>query len=74
MNVQLVPEPFVEIPHDLANDLVFRDAADNNRRSLSGVMAHEVTHVLEHEHITVDDLFDREIDVDRLADAVLKSL
>ena len=123
--------------HDLANDLVFRDAAENNVRSLSGVIAHEVSHLLvrrkfgylrnlalpawkkegyaeyvaggstlpyetgvkmwrespedatgyryfkyyvlvkyllEHEHITVEDLFNRDIDVERLADVVLKSL
>jgi hypothetical protein len=31
---------------DLAADQVFRDAATNNTRSLSGVIAHEVTHLL----------------------------
>ena len=32
--------------HDLARDLVFRDAPANNVRSLSGVIAHELTHLL----------------------------
>ena len=32
--------------HDLAQDLVFRDAPANNARSLSGVIAHETTHLL----------------------------
>lgn len=31
---------------DLARDMVFRDSATNNVRSLSGVIAHEVTHLL----------------------------
>ena len=31
---------------DLASDTVFRDTASNNTRSLSGVIAHEVTHLL----------------------------
>lgn len=31
---------------DAANDLVFRNAPENNRRTLSGVIAHEVTHLL----------------------------
>ena len=31
---------------DAANDLVFRNATDSNRRSLSGVIAHETTHLL----------------------------
>lgn len=31
---------------DLASDLVFRNAPTNNSRSLSGVIAHEVTHLL----------------------------
>jgi len=31
---------------DLANDLVLRNAASNNQRSLSGVIAHETTHLL----------------------------
>ena len=31
--------------HDLEHDLVFRDAPDNNVRSLSGVIAHEATHL-----------------------------
>jgi hypothetical protein len=31
---------------DVARDLVFRDAPSNNERSLSGVIAHEVTHLL----------------------------
>jgi len=31
---------------DTATDLVFRDAPANNQRSLSGVIAHEVTHLL----------------------------
>jgi len=31
---------------DGASDRVFRDAAENNSRSLSGVLAHEVTHLL----------------------------
>jgi hypothetical protein len=123
--------------HDAPNDLVFRDAPDNNRRSLSGVIAHETTHLLirkrfgyfrnltmpawkkegyaeyvaggstlsfetgvrmwkanpsddtgyryfkyyllvkhllEHEKLSVDDLFRRDFDVHALADAVLKSL
>jgi len=123
--------------HDLAGDLVFRDAPSNNMRSLSGVIAHETTHLLirkrygywrnltmpdwkkegyaeyvaggstlahesgvamwkarpddatgyqyfkyfmlvkyllEHERITVDDLFTRDFDVDALAEAVLKTL
>ena len=120
-----------------ANDLVFRDAADFDRRTLSGVIAHEVTHLLirrkfgywrnlafptwkkegyaeyvaggstlpyeigvkrwkesphdptgyryirnymmvkyllENERLTVDDLFDRDIDTERLAKVVFKSL
>ena len=32
--------------HDLAQDLVFRDAPANNVRSLSGVIARETTHLL----------------------------
>jgi len=32
--------------HDLATDLVFRDAPAGNQRSLSGVIAHETTHLL----------------------------
>lgn len=123
--------------HDLANDLVFRDAADFDRRTLSGVIAHEVTHLLirrkfgywrnlafptwkkegyaeyvaggstlpyeigvkrwkespddptgyryfryymmvkyllENERLTVDDLFDRDIDTERLAKVVFRSL
>jgi hypothetical protein len=122
---------------DLAQDLVFRDAGTNNTRSLSGVIAHEVTHLLvrrkfgywrnlafpawkkegyadyvaggstlpyaigvkmwkerpanatgyqyfknymlvkyllEHEKLTVDDLFDRRIDVEQLAAIVVKIL
>lgn len=31
---------------DLAKDLVFRNAVSNNQRSLSGVIAHETTHLL----------------------------
>lgn len=31
---------------DVAQDLVFRNAPTNNQRSLSGVVAHEVTHLL----------------------------
>ena len=31
---------------DVGQDLVFRKAAENNQRSLSGVVAHEVTHFL----------------------------
>ena len=31
---------------DVANDLVFRNAPDRNQRSLSGVIAHEITHLL----------------------------
>jgi hypothetical protein len=31
---------------DLARDVVFRDAAVNNERRLSGVIAHEITHFL----------------------------
>lgn len=31
---------------DTANDLVFRNAPDHNQRSLSGVVAHEITHLL----------------------------
>lgn len=31
---------------DIANDLVFRSAPDHNQRSLSGVIAHEITHLL----------------------------
>lgn len=31
---------------DVAHDLVFRKAPTNNQRSLSGVMSHEVTHLL----------------------------
>ena len=31
---------------DAANDLVFRNAPDRNQRSLSGVVAHEITHLL----------------------------
>jgi len=31
---------------DVARDMVFRDAPTNNARSLSGVIAHEVTHLL----------------------------
>jgi hypothetical protein len=31
---------------DTANDLVFRNAPDRNQRSLSGVIAHEITHLL----------------------------
>lgn len=31
---------------DSRGDLVFRDAKENNQRSLSGVIAHETTHVL----------------------------
>jgi len=123
--------------HDLANDRVFRDAPDRNVRSLSGVIAHEVTHLLvrrkfglwrnlvfprwkkegyaeyvaggstlpyevgvkmwkerpddatgyryfkyrmlvkhllEHERMTVDDLFERDIDSERLAKVVLESI
>lgn len=32
--------------HDASKDLVFRDAPANNVRSLSGVLAHETTHLL----------------------------
>ena len=32
--------------HDASKDLVFRDAPANNMRSLSGVLAHETTHLL----------------------------
>jgi hypothetical protein len=123
--------------HDSARDLVFRDAPSNNMRSLSGVVAHETTHLLirkrygywrnltipdwkkegyaeyvaggstlsyesgvamwkarphdatgyqyfkylmlvkyllEHERITVDDLFTRDFDVNALAETVLKTL
>jgi hypothetical protein len=123
--------------HDLANDLVFRDAAEYNRRTLSGVIAHEVTHlvvrkkfgywhnlafpawkkegyaeyvaggstlpyeigvkkwkerpddptgyryfryymvvkyVLENERISAEELFHRDIDIERLSNVVLKSL
>src|SRR5262249_35859258 len=31
---------------DAANDLVFRNAPEHNHRSLSGVIAHEITHLL----------------------------
>jgi len=31
---------------DPGNDLVFRNAKENNQRSLSGVIAHEITHLL----------------------------
>lgn len=31
---------------DLGQDLVFRDAPTNNKRSLSGVVSHEITHLL----------------------------
>lgn len=31
---------------DTANDLVLRNTADHNQRSLSGVIAHEITHLL----------------------------
>ena len=31
---------------DIARDLVFRNAPENNQRSLSGVIAHETTHLL----------------------------
>lgn len=31
---------------DTANDLVFRNAPDDNQRSLSGMIAHEITHLL----------------------------
>ena len=31
---------------DLARDLVFRRAVENNQRSLSGVVSHEITHLL----------------------------
>jgi hypothetical protein len=31
---------------DYRNDLVFRDAKENSQRSLSGVIAHEITHLL----------------------------
>ena len=122
---------------DLAKDLVFRNAPANNERSLSGVIAHETTHLLirkkfgywrnltmptwkkegyaeyvaggstlnfetgikmwkanpqdgtgyqyfkyymlvkyllEHDKLSVDDLFNRKIDVQSLEDKVLKSL
>ncbi len=36
---------------DARNDLVFRDAKENNQRSLSGVIAHEVTHLLVRKHV-----------------------
>jgi len=122
---------------DLAKDLVFRNAPANNERSLSGVIAHETTHLLirkkfgywrnltmptwkkegyaeyvaggstlpyetgvkmwkenprdgtgyqyfkyymlvkyllEHDQLSVDDLFNRDIDVQSLEEKVLKSL
>ena len=122
---------------DLANDLVFRNVLANNERSLSGVIAHETTHLLirkrfgylrnlkmptwkkegyseyvaggstltyetgvkmwkanpqdgtgyqyfkyymlvkylmEHDKLSVDDLFNRDIDVRSLEEKVLKSL
>jgi len=122
---------------DAAKDLVFRSAPTNNRRSLSGVIAHEITHLLikkkfgylknlsmpawkkegyseyvaggstldyetgikmwkdnpkdgsgyqyfkyymlvkyllEHDKLSVDDLFNRDIDVRSLEEKVLKSL
>lgn len=122
---------------DLAKDLVFRNAPANNERSLSGVIAHETTHLLikkkfgywrnltmptwkkegyaeyvrggstlpyetgvkmwkenpkdgtgyqyfkyymlvkyllEHEQLSVDDLFNRDIDLQSLEEKVLKSL
>jgi hypothetical protein len=122
---------------DYQNDLVFRNARENNQRSLSGVIAHEITHLLvkkrfgyvrnltmpawkkegyaeyvgggstlsheegvrlwkanprdatgyqyfkymmlvkyllEHDKITVDDLFNRDFDVQVLEERVLKSL
>jgi len=122
---------------DLAKDLVFRNAPANNERSLSGVIAHETTHLLiskkfgywrnlsmpvwkkegyaeyvaggstlsyetgvkmwkanpqdgtgyqyfkyymlvkfllEHDRLSVDDLFNRDIDVQSLEERVLKSL
>jgi len=122
---------------DLAKDLVFRNAPANNERSLSGVIAHETTHLLiskkfgywrnlsmpvwkkegyaeyvaggstlsyetgvkmwkanpqdgtgyqyfkyymlvkfllEHDRLSVDDLFNRDIDVQSLDERVLKSL
>jgi len=31
---------------DVGRDLVFRDAPENNQRSLSGVVSHEITHLL----------------------------
>ena len=36
---------------DPGNDLVFRDAKENDRRSLSGVIAHEITHLLIRHHV-----------------------
>jgi hypothetical protein len=123
--------------YDARNDLVFRDAPENTSRSLSGVIAHETTHLLirnrfgysrnltmpvwkkegyaeyvaggstlsvetgvrmwkarpdddagyryfkyyllvkyllEHEKLSVDDLFGRDFDVKALADTVLKTL
>lgn len=122
---------------DAANDLVFRNASDRNHRSLSGVIAHEITHLLirnrygylrnltmptwkkegyaeyiaggstlddetgvrrwkgnpqdatgyqyfkyymlvkfllEHDKLSVDDLFNRDFDVQALEERVLKSL
>lgn len=122
---------------DLAKDLVFRNAPANNQRSLSGVIAHEATHLLirkrfgywrnltmptwkkegyaeyvaggstlayetgvkmwkenpkestgyqyfkyymlvkyllEHDKLSVDDLFNRDIDVQSLEERVLESL
>ena len=122
---------------DLANDLVFRNAPSNRERSLSGVIAHEITHLLirkrfgfwrnltmptwkkegyaeyvaggstlsyetgvklwkqnpkdgtgyqyfkyymlvkyliEHDKLTVNELFEREIDLPQLEEKVLKSL
>jgi len=122
---------------DAANDLVFRDAPARNQRSLSGVIAHEITHLLirkrygywrnltmptwkkegyaeyvagsstldyetgvqmwkanprdgtgyqyfkyhilvkyllEHDKLSVDDLFNREFDLQQLEDRVLKTL
>lgn len=122
---------------NIRGDLVFRNATENRARSLSGVIAHEITHLLvrrrygywrnltfpvwkregfaeyvaggstlsaeagvrlwkanpadatgyqyfkyymmvkyllEHDKMSVDDLFARDIDVARLAEAVLKTL
>ena len=44
--VALPPDNVFINAHDVAHDLVFRGAAENDVRSLSGVIAHEVTHLL----------------------------